>query len=66
MNLIHDLEALHGGAYGAFSVSKLEEGKVVRYVSNQEAHHRKRTFKEELIGLLDKHGIPYDKRYIWD
>ena len=51
--------------YGAFSVSKSEEGKVVRYISNQEEHHRKRTFKEELIGLLDKHGIAYDKRYIW-
>jgi putative transposase len=52
--------------YGAFSVSKSEEGKVVRYISNQEDHHRKRTFKEELIGLLEKHGIEYDKRYIWD
>ncbi len=52
--------------YGAFSVSKSEEDKVIRYVSNQETHHRKRTFKEELIGLLDKHGIPYDKRYIWE
>ena len=52
--------------YGAFSVSKSEEGKVVRYILNQENHHRKSTFKEELIGLLDKHGIAYDKRYIWD
>jgi putative transposase len=52
--------------YGAFSVSKSEETKVVRYISNQEKHHRKRTFKEELIGLLQKHEIPYDNRYIWD
>jgi REP element-mobilizing transposase RayT len=51
--------------YGAFSVSKSEEARVIRYISNQEEHHRKRTFKEELIGLLDKHGIEYDKRYIW-
>lgn len=51
--------------YGAFSVSKSEEGRVVRYISNQEEHHRKRTFKEELIALLEKHGIEYDKRYIW-
>lgn len=35
--------------YGAFSVSKSEEIKVVRYILNQEEHHRKRTFKEELI-----------------
>jgi REP element-mobilizing transposase RayT len=52
--------------YGAFSVSKSEEPRVVRYINNQEDHHRKRTFKEELIGLLEKHGIEYDKRYIWD
>jgi putative transposase len=52
--------------YGAFSVSKSEEGKVIRYISNQENHHRKRTFKEELIELLKKHEIPYDSRYIWD
>ena len=47
--------------YGAFSVSKSEELRVERYIRNQEHHHRKRTFKEELIGLLDKHGIKYDK-----
>jgi putative transposase len=52
--------------YGAFSVSKSGESRVVNYIDNQEAHHRKRTFKQELIGLLDKHGIEYDKRYIWD
>jgi REP element-mobilizing transposase RayT len=52
--------------YGAFSVSKSEEDKVVRYISNQEVHHRKRTFKQELIGLLEKHGIQYDNRYIWN
>jgi len=39
---------------------------VIRHISNQEDHHRKRTFKEELIGLLEKHNIEYDKRYIWD
>jgi len=52
--------------YGAFSVSKSEERKIVRYISNQEDHHRKRTFKEELIALLEKHGIAYDKHYIWN
>jgi putative transposase len=52
--------------YGAFSVSKSEEDKAIRYITNQADHHRKRTFKEELITLLDKHGIAYDKRYIWD
>jgi REP element-mobilizing transposase RayT len=52
--------------YGAFSVSKSEEPKIIRYLSNQEEHHKKRTFKEELIALLDKHGIEYDKRFLWN
>lgn len=52
--------------YGAFSVSKSAQARVVRYINNQEDHHRKRTFEEELIGLIENHGIEYDKRYIWD
>jgi len=51
--------------YGAFSVSKSEEHKVIRYILNQETHHAKRTFKQELVVLLDKHGIEYDERYLW-
>ena len=52
--------------YGAFSVSKSEEEKVIKYVRNQESHHRKRTFQEEFVALLDRHGIEYDERYLWD
>jgi putative transposase len=51
--------------YGAFSVSKSEQQRVIKYVGNQEEHHRKLTFKEELITLLDKHEIEYDERYLW-
>jgi hypothetical protein len=46
-------------------VSKLEEKKVVAYIGNQEKHHGKRTFKQELITLLKKHEIKYDERYLW-
>lgn len=52
--------------YGAFSVSKSAENRVIRYIGNQEQHHRKRTFKEELVSLLQKHKILYDERYLWD
>jgi REP element-mobilizing transposase RayT len=52
--------------YGAFSVSKSEQERVIKYISNQEKHHRKRSFKQELITLLDKHEIEYDERYLWD
>jgi hypothetical protein len=38
---------------------------VVRYIANQDEHHGKRTFEEELIALLRKSGIEYDPRYVF-
>lgn len=52
--------------YGAFSVSKSEENKVISYIRNQESHHRKKTFKEEFVIFLKRHEIEYDERYLWD
>lgn len=51
--------------YAAFSVSESQVGPVRQYIANQETHHRKQSFKEELIALLVRHGIAYDERYIW-
>ena len=51
--------------YGAFSVSKSMEDRVKAYVHNQEEHHRKRRFSDEFMALLEKHGIPYEERYLW-
>jgi len=51
--------------YGAFSVSKSNVPQVLNYIANHESHHRKIAFKEEFIGLLRKHGIDYDDRYLW-
>ena len=50
--------------YGAFSVSQSKVREVEKYINNQESHHKKMTFKEELKILFDKHGIDYDKRYL--
>jgi len=52
--------------YAAFTVSKSQAGSVRRYIRNQEEHHRKKSFKEELLALLEKHEIEYDERYLWD
>ena len=52
--------------YGAFSVSKSEEQKVIRYIRDQQRHHSKRSVKEELLEFLDKYEIEYDERYLWD
>ena len=51
--------------YGAFSVSKSEEGKVINYIRNQERHHAKRTFQEEFLEFLARYEIEYDERYLW-
>jgi hypothetical protein len=37
----------------------------MQYIRNQQVHHQKRTFKQELIALLKKHEIEYDERFIW-
>ena len=51
--------------YGAFAVSYSGIEVVKKYIANQEDHHRTMTFKEEFVGLLKKHEIPYDERYLW-
>ena len=51
--------------YAAFSVSASQVAKTIRYIANQKEHHRKRSFEEEFIALLDKHGIEYDRRYVF-
>jgi REP element-mobilizing transposase RayT len=52
--------------YGAFSVSQSNVPAVVRYIRNQDQHHRKVSFQEEFIAFLKRHGIEYDERYIWE
>jgi REP element-mobilizing transposase RayT len=51
--------------YAAFSVSKSHVEEVERYIRNQEEHHRKVSFQEELLAFLKKHGIEYDPRYVF-
>jgi len=52
--------------YAAFSVSQSNLGEVKWYIENQEEHHRKMTFQDELRALLGRHGIEFDERYVWD
>ena len=37
---------------------------VVKYIMNPETHHKKKTFREEYIELLQRFNIEYDKRYV--
>lgn len=52
--------------YGAFSVSESQVETVIRYIQNQEEHHRKVTFQDEYRKFLERHQVPYGERYVWD
>ncbi len=52
--------------YGAFSVSQSQVEQVRRYIANQKAHHNKQSFQDEYRELLNKHGVEYDEKYVWD
>ncbi|WP_304064389.1 IS200/IS605 family transposase [Pedobacter glucosidilyticus] len=51
--------------YGAFTYSIKEKNRVINYVKNQEEHHKQKTYKEEYIALLNKHGIEFEEKYLW-
>jgi REP element-mobilizing transposase RayT len=50
--------------YGAFSVSQSGVDKVVQYISNQEEHHKRMSFREEFRKFLDLYHIDYDANYL--
>lgn len=50
--------------YGAFKYSFREKDILIEYVNNQETHHNKRTFEQELIDLFTEHGIDNNEKYL--
>ena len=52
--------------YAAFSVSGSQFSTVKQYILNQESHHRRKSFQDEFIQLLERHNISYDLRYVFD
>lgn len=62
-----DLAGFHWqDGYGLFSVSPSHCEAVRRYVLNQQEHHKRETFQEELVRLLKRYRADYDERYLWD
>jgi REP element-mobilizing transposase RayT len=49
--------------YSAFTVSARGRQAVWAYIENQEAHHQKMTFCDELTGLLKQAGIDPDAQF---
>lgn len=52
--------------FGAFSYSRSHIDNVVKYILNQEEHHKKRTFIEEYLDFLEKFEIEYDQKYVFE
>lgn len=50
--------------YGAFTYAFSAKNNLIEYVKNQEEHHKKKTYKEELIELLKEHGVEFDEKYL--
>lgn len=52
--------------YGAFTYSKSQINDVATYILNQSEHHKKRTFKDEYLSMLQKAEIDFDEAYLFD
>lgn len=50
--------------YGAFSYSKSDVPRIIKYIANQEEHHKIKSFDEEYKSLLEEFKIDYDERYV--
>jgi REP element-mobilizing transposase RayT len=52
--------------FGAFSYSKSQLDGVIKYILNQEVHHKNQTFKEEYVDFLRKFEIEFDEKYLFE
>ncbi|WP_159475286.1 transposase [Dyadobacter sp. 3J3] len=52
--------------FGAFTYGQSQVDAVFKYISNQEAHHQKKTFKEEYMDMLAKFQVQYDEKYLFE
>ncbi len=52
--------------YGAFAVSVSNVDSVRAYIADQREHHRHVTFQEEYRAFLQRHGVEFDERYVWE
>ena len=50
--------------YAAFTVSQSVLKQAEAYILNQQAHHAELSFEDEFVSILQRHGIPYDERYV--
>ena len=52
--------------FGAFTYSKSHIDNVVKYVLNQPEHHKKQSFKDEYLLLLEKFDVDFNPKYLFE
>jgi hypothetical protein len=52
--------------YGAFSYGHSQLDTIIRYIQNQEKHHRRQSFRKEYFSLLRKFDIAFEEKYVFD
>ena len=52
--------------YSAFTYSIEAKDQLVKYVMNQEEHHKLKSYKQELIELLLEHEIEWEEKYLFE
>ena len=62
-NLFPGFEGWQEG-YGAFTYSIREKETLIQYIKNQEEHHRKKSFREEYIQMLEENDVEFEERYV--
>lgn len=51
--------------YGAFSIGVSGVAVTTKYIESQELHHQTRSFEDEFLSFLEKHGIEFDAKYVF-
>jgi len=51
--------------YGAFSYSKSQLNNVIKYISHQPEHHKKKDFVTEYVDFLKAFGVEYNEKYVF-
>lgn len=51
--------------YGAFSYARSQVDTVVKYIQNQQIHHKKKNFLVEYREMLDSFGVIYDQSRVF-
>lgn len=52
--------------FGAFSYGKSQISDVIRYIENQNEHHKHHTFKEEYIQFLKNFDVDFESEYLFE